>query len=256
MKQLHILIATITIVFLSGCGLLKDLASNEPPMQRMTMTFDYSPPTEGVSRFNGISFILLNPQFAEDEENITEEPFKTFANNMGKDFEEMMTQRGYTYKGPYDTYDELVYSEKKSSDFILEVEIDYTWQGVSDALYKKAKHNYVTGQSTYYYGFNGDITLGGKVNLTLTEPQTKTKLWVKNIPMPQQTFLLKSEKMYISVNAITFQDVGLYNSVVPPLEKMYDKAMQLAWNHLEPEELKVKQGEADEIRNDAGFKKH
>jgi hypothetical protein len=37
---------------------------------------------------------------------------------------------------------------------------------------------------------------------------------------------------------------------------MYDKALQMAWNHLDPEELKIKQNEAEEVRNDAGFNKN
>lgn len=252
----------LTLTFISACSMFKS-TPKAPPLQRMTMQFDYKPPVEGYAKSKNISFILMNPQYAKDEEYTGQEPFTVFSNNMSKDFEEMLTQRGYAYKGPYDTYDELVYSDKKSADFILEVEIDFTWQGAQDALYSKNKsrYDYSTKKTvtTTYYGFDGNVTLGGKLNLTLTEPQTQTKLWVKSIPMPDQYFLLKSELMYTLRNGkvhIPYTDVGMFNSVVPPMETIYDKALQLAWNHLDPEELQVKQKEAEEIRNDAGFKKN
>lgn len=264
MKQKIIVAGSIFCIsiILHACSAFKGSTAT-PPLERVTMQFDYQPPVEGYAKSNSISFILMNPKYAQDEDDTNQEPFVTFAKNMSKDFEEMLTQRGYTYKGPYDTYDELVYAEKKSTDFILEVEIDFSWQGAKDALYSKNKstYNYSTKQTTTttYWGFDGNVSLGGKLNLTLTEPQTKTKLWVKSIPMPDQNFLLKSEKMYTAPNGklnIPYSDVGMFNSVVPPMEAIYDKALQLAWNHLDPEELKIKQKEAEEIRNDAGFKKN
>jgi hypothetical protein len=205
MKKI-ITIISLPLLIITTAIIVNSCKSSQPTvaLTKTLMQFDYKPPIEGYAKSNKISFILMNPKFAEDEDDINQEPFATFSKNMSKDFEEMMTQRGYTYKGPYDTYDELVYSDKKGSDFILEIEIDFTWQGGQEALYNKNKsnYNYSTKQTTTttFYGFDGNVTLGGKLNLTLTEPQTKTKLWVKSVAMPNQTFLLKSEKMYTLLN--------------------------------------------------------
>lgn len=43
---------------------------------------------------------------------------------MGNDFEKLLTAKGFTIRGPFRSRDEMVYNDKRNSDFVLQVEID------------------------------------------------------------------------------------------------------------------------------------
>jgi hypothetical protein len=44
--------------------------------------------------------------------------------NMGNDFEEMLTDKGFTVRDPFGSRDERVYNDKVHSNFVLEIGID------------------------------------------------------------------------------------------------------------------------------------
>jgi len=217
------------------------------------MRFDYTPPTEGVVKNNSIKIALINPKFVPSFTDRTKDPYKTFAKNMGVDFVEMLTARGYPYIGPYETTDEMVYNDKKTTDLVLQVEVDPQFSG--NPLKYSTSTDYTTKQTVYSYFYDGEITLTGKVNMIMSEPFTGTKIWVKSVPIEPTTFYVKSHFKYNNKN-IPETDPAVWNALVENMELVYDKALKTAWNHLDPEEIKVKKAEAAEIKKDSGFKKN
>ena len=217
------------LLLLAGCSFFK-VTPKEPPPSKKPPSFDYRPPTEGVTRSNEITFILLNPRYAEDFQSKTLPPYSTLVESMKGDFEEMLVARGYPYKGPYREYDELVYSDKKNADLILEAEVSYEFTGAQSALKKEQKYDVVTKQYHYVYYYDGDVTLSGRIELSASEPFTKTVVWRKSVPLSSETFRLRSYHKYDGIPPD--DDPLIWNSIVSVLEEQYIKAMKLSLIHI------------------------
>lgn len=244
MKQLYssiLVILTVTGSLLVGC-------KSTPPPVSQTMRFDFKPTEQAPP--TKINVALVRPRFVSSFKQSELDPFKTFASNMETDFLEMITARGYTYMGPFTTYDEMVYADKKSTDLVLEVELDFQVSG------QPLRSQEITWPSVYtIYWYNGEVTLNGKLTYYLSEPFTKTKVMVKSIAMEPKTFLLKSYERYKAPN-IPYTDPYVWNSLIEILEPAYNNMLQNSWRYLDPQELTVKKAEANEIKQNSGFIKN
>jgi hypothetical protein len=243
---------TLSVFLGTSCFTTKRPVQTPPPMT--AMKFDYVPPTEGITKSNDIKFSLIKPRFAPSIKWIPEDPFKTFIGNMSTDFVEMLSARGYPYIGPYESYDEMVYNDKKTTDLVLETEVDFQITGdyLKQNSFQVYDVNHFITKTEYYY--DGQATITGNVNLIFSEPFTKTKVWVKSVPIEPTTYYLKSYYRY-NASVIPNTDPQVWNTTVENLEAIYTKTLRTAWNHLEPDELKVKKKEAGEIKANSGFQK-
>lgn len=248
MKKTILLMLTVFMIIITGCGGTKQIASQLAPK------FDYfTPSADGaVVKSNQIALALLRPKFGvSTSEFITtscygRSPFTNFIKSMGNDFEEMLTARGYTIKGPFNTFDEMVYSEKKTTDLALHPEVDIEFSGRPIHQQLNVMNN------KFFYYVDGEIKITGKINLVFYEPQTKTKVWVKSVPFEETTFHVKGAKKYAQPTFIQEED-GIWNPLVEHLEQVYQKSMKTCYNHLDPEELALKKKEALEIKANANF---
>lgn len=242
-----ILLSTVVLALIYSCGTTKPTAS------RLAPKFDYvtSNPNGEVTKSNQIALALVRPVFGVNTGDMPASaygrpPFTNFIKNMGNDFEEMLTARGYTIKGPFFTFDEMVYNDKKNTDLALHPEVDIVFTG----LPIRKNFNAMTGKDVYWV--EGEMKISGKINLVFYEPQTKTKVWVKSVPFEETTFQVKGTKKYFQPAFIQEED-GIWNPLVEHLEQVYQKSMKTCYNHLDPEELAIKKKEALEIKANANF---
>lgn len=226
------------------------LFAPKTPVSVATMNFDYTPPVSSAKGEN-IKVALINPQYVQTFTSANYDPYRTFVKNMGKDFEEMLIARGYTIIGPYNSFDDLVYAEKNSTDLVLlaEVTLDIT----GNYARKRDVPQIGQGYSKTYYDYLGNANIEGKINLSLAEPFTKTKLWIKSVSFEPTTVYFKS-KSY-TTGSIPVTDPGVWNPLVAGLSTVYQKALQTAWNHLDPSELAIKKKEAIEIKKNSNFQR-
>ncbi len=242
----HLYSSLLVILIVTG-SLLVGCKTTPPPVSQ-TMRFDFKPIEQSEPK--QVNIALVRPRFVNSFKQANEDPFKTFASNMETDFLEMITSRGYTYIGPFGTYDEMVYADKKGTDLILEVELDFQVAG------QPLRSQEITWPTVYtIYWYDGEVTLSGKLTYYLSEPFTKTKVMVKSIAMESKTFLLKSYEKYKGPN-IPHTDPYVWNSLIEILEPAYNNMLQNSWRYLEPEELTVKKAEANEIKQNSGFIKN
>ncbi|MFN9651870.1 MAG: hypothetical protein ACK56P_03665 [Chitinophagales bacterium] len=248
MKKVILLAILPFLNLVFSCGGTKNLTSTA----KAPMNFDYNPPTEGVTKSNEIKFALVNPRFlgsSEEIEQFRKVPYKTFIKNMGQDFQEMLSARGYQTIGPFSSYDEMVYQEKKSSDLVLIPEVSLNFASVK----AKTTYNYLLKQDVYQ--IDGDVTMEGKITMHFCEPFTKTKVWSKSVPIEPVTFYLKSKEKYTRP-IVNLEDQGIWNTLVEQLSPTYQKCLKTCWNHLEPTELLIKKKEAAEIKAQSNFQKN
>ena len=134
-------IVAVMCLILTGCA----GRYAQPP--RDTVTFDYVPATEAPPGSADVTFAVVGTKFVTTtihqqalplqqalglQQGIplpsTPPPFlfQQLMSNMTKDFEEMLTARGYTVRGAYPTLDEMIYPDKEGSDLILTAEVKFS----------------------------------------------------------------------------------------------------------------------------------
>lgn len=250
--KLTILAFIIVLSFLFGCS-GHQAPTKEPPTMK-SLSFDFISPTEGYAKYSGITFAIINPQYVNDFKQSNSEPYKTFAKNMGNDFAEMLTARGFQYKGPFSKHDDMVYNDKKFTDLVLEPEMDIQITG--EYLKYGKKYSVAKMGWVYEYFCDGNASLTAKLNLSISEPFTKTKVWVKSLQIDPITFKLQSYYSYESQNFPLETDPLVWNTLIDNLTKIYTDFLNTSWNHLDPEELLRKKDEANEIKQNSGFLKN
>jgi hypothetical protein len=173
---------------------------------------------------------------------------------MENDYAEMLTKRGYPYIGPVNSYNDIVYADKKASDLTLESEIVFDISEPSVFL-KTEGTTLLFNQPYAHYYARGELMISGKVNFFLSEPFTHSKVWVKSIVIETQRAQVTSSRNDYATFDEVKNDPKVWNTFVDILQNIYTKTLQTAWTYLDPEELKAKKKEAEEIRKNSSYQK-
>lgn len=206
--------------------------------ERINPTFSYSPPTRESVASTGITIALLNPIFINRDINAAGSPWSDFAKAMANDVEDLLTSKGFKVKGPYSSLDEMVVSDKMSSDFIMQISID-----IEPKIQRKWKELFVLLSSGKLYKVdNGDVSINGKVLLTALSSFSAEKLWKKDLDLNQKNFSYTGSVRWptTNVNPITEfnQDVNLWNPTCKNLEDLYKESFDILYKQFEKAEMK------------------
>jgi len=217
--------------------------------------FHFSPPSPVASGSAGINIAMIAPAYSGNFIYARKSPFMQFRSSMEKDFEQILTARGYILKGPYESYDLMTYSDKNECELGLDIELSV------DILQTSGGWNYVPPTS-YGYGitsgnyseYKGTLNLSGKITICVIETFTRQKLLVKSVPVPQEDINVQAEAQYkFGSTGIPLEDPGVHNPIANSLSIFYKSIMKLGWDLLSKEELQHVQKQVPEIREKAGF---
>lgn len=243
MKKIHPLL--IVAIVLSSCTPTKQ--ATLPPVQRIPAKFDFSPPSREKAASTGITIAIVKPTYVGKNPEYYVPPFNEMASSMGNDFEEMLTAKGFTMRGPFGSRDEMVYNDKINSSFILEIGIDInpkynrkystTTKANWGSIFDK---NAPTSTSTQR--MNGEVTLSGNLVINAKSAQYGELIWKKNIALDPASFTYVGSISWIGIPTMAEElnkDNVVYNAVAEELEKFYQKALNLAWQQIDPAEMKT-----------------
>lgn len=229
------LVATICSLIFLSCTAPKQTAST---IQRVPAKFDFAPPSRAAAGAANITIALVRPRFVGENPEYYTPPFNEMASSMANDFEELLSAKGFTMRGPFGSRDEMVYNDKINSNLAFEVAIDLQPQ------YNR-KYKYDPGLGVFVaanYKITGEIVLGGSLVITASSPQYGEKIWKKNIALDRSTFTYVGSLKWGSVPSMADelnQDNDVYNILSRELEKYYAKAMNLAWQQIDAQEMKT-----------------
>jgi hypothetical protein len=215
--------------------------------------YDYEPPSKAAAKSAQVVFLLVDPAYQEKFQYSSYKIFSDFSKAMSADYNESLTAKGYSVRGPFEYYDQVVYNDKKESDLLLQVEIDFDINPANITWTSFPKYVSGNGRSAVYvtnYNYAGYFILSGKVNLVASEPLTKEKLWAKSIPLKQKEVHIAPAYATEQKNfAVGFsRDPGVINPMIEALEDYYKQVFNTSWNHLDPNELSPLKKEVLEIR--------
>ena len=175
---------------------------------------------------------------------------------MRADFLELVSCRGYLAKGPFDSFEAMVYPDREASHLLLEPELQLDVDIPTISMVEKS---FLGGLLKDKSGgqLTGTATVGGRVTLSLKEPVTNTRMWSRSIDIAPETFAFTSVSSYSSALSVpqaklaVLNDDGLRRGLQPKLEAMYSRILTTADNYLDRRELTTVATQAADVRKKA-----
>lgn len=217
-----------------------------------TPNYDYVP-AESKGR-NNITLALVKPIFAPTMKYGQLKMFRDYSEHMAMDFEEIVTKRGYTLRGPFAGASDMVYDDKRICSLYLQPEILIDMD-MANVKYLAHSSTEVIGgrlQTVTSYSFTGTITLTGRINMMFMEPFTQEKIKILSISQPQKTISILSQRRYLDYDfynvLVNHKDAGVINPIISALEECYQTSLTTAYNHLDPQEIAMYVDDAKSAR--------
>jgi hypothetical protein len=235
--------------------------------------YDYAPPppcaTAGASK---LTIAVISPQWPSSTQpsSAVSQQGRSLGNPrvllemapaMQQDFLELMTCRGYLTKGPFDSFEAMVYPDREGSNLLLEPELQISASVGSVRLDAKGLlfGTPMEPSPTSSYPAVGEGSVGGRVTLTLKEPVTNTRMWTRSIEVPAEAFSFTTEQKYPGsetagrLRVLVLSDQALRRELQPRLETMYQNVLRTAENYLNRTELESVARQATDVRKKAAI---
>jgi hypothetical protein len=165
------------------------------------------------------------------------ELFKRFRDALGTDIEELIIAAGFTLKGPYSAFDEMVIGDKKVIDLAIRIEIEPEFTSVEGSW---QKHTSLLGTAYDTYTYSGKASLVGKINILGIEPLTNERVWTISVSIPNvenvQIATTNKYSRQLLSNEI-LQDPGVYNAIGQALDQQYKGILDKIAAHCTADEL-------------------
>lgn len=231
-------------LFVISCTASKNTTTQT---QRIPAKFDFSPPSRVSVGTTGITIAIVKPKYVGTNAEYFTPPFNEMAASMGNDFEELLTAKGFTMRGPFGSRDEMVYNDKVNSSFVMEIGIELNPQ-YNRKYRPRTKMNWGSmvnasaSTTTTTFTMTGEITLAGNLVINAKSAQYGELIWKKNIALEPASFVYAGSETWRQIPTMADElrnDNVVYNTLSTELEKFYDKALTLAWQQIDPEEMKT-----------------
>lgn len=236
-------------MMLFGCFPTKQIA----PTATQTFSFDYAPKETAKPGSAGMIISFISPNYAHEFAFGGTELFKRFREAMGNDIEELIIAKGFNMKGPYTSFDEMIYDDKKRTDIAIGIEIAPSFTAVEGHW---QQHISILGPAYNSYTYSGKASLIGKINLTGIEPLTNQKIWSKSVSIPNvENIQVETSAKYSSPlngNQV-LQDPSVYNAIGKALQQQYAGIMDKISAHFNVEEFSSLKSQIKELKSRKGY---
>lgn len=220
-----------------------------PPASRSDMTIAIIKPLTQGNMFSRLVMASENPYVAANTDQ-TRVSWMRCLTPRRPIIEKILVTKGFNTLGPFDTIDEMTYSEKERSSLILAPTFDISMdlQGLEAKQTRRA------------FSQEGTVLVRGNVILAFLEPMTREKVWLKRLELEP----FSAPYSYtVRTRPVTPGEViaaGLMNRSVPQnqstqseaavttLNSFYQAAISKTWEHLDPREIKGLKGETDKLK--------
>ena len=278
-STLRISIVAVTCIVIAGCA-------THSQVPRQTFTFDYTPSKEAAPGSADVTFAILDRQLGAlipegvkqlDSEQIifwagspawgyqqgimtfsAKAPvplFEDFANTMTKDFMELLNAHGYSVRGSFKTYNDMMYPDKEGSDLLLTADIQCGLDDSGVRWVAAKNEKWDPGEPTHYFAPSGSMTIKCHVNLVISESLTNENMWKKSIAITPFTVVIpKTPKFGEELNSeilFVFLMKGFnefHSQVGSALVEQYDNIGSKIYTYLDPREMAIVKNQAMELR--------
>jgi hypothetical protein len=233
----------------------------QTPKQVYNTNFTYEPPSTAQSKCN-MTIAIIKPQTSGtmfSDVLISSGPDMRraleYGNDMLKaakgDMEKILIAKGFNTLGPFESIDEMTYSEKERASLlyvpIFDANMDFMGGNVAQGT-----PGTVSQQAS--------INMRGSVSLAFLEPMTREKVWMKRFDLEPYTESYvasaqtsPADPLSAAVNQALFggaqqnQKTQLEAATLV-LNNFYQKAMSKMWDHLDQREIQQLKTETEKLK--------
>lgn len=243
-------VALCTIVLTAG---LVRAGSPSKEAEPYVANFSYTPASRSAPGSGGVAFTIGGAVYVSDEKTThgadwrSAPQFAQLNASLKEDLSELFVAKGFTVRGPFDTYDLIPYSDKKQIDFYLIPTME---------LFATFKDTNVETESAGFsgkvYHGTGTIEMTGNLTVKLQEIATRELLWTKSIPIAY-TFPYDVRFPYFETGSRPFDMKPVMNDMAKGLEQQYPAMMQTLSDLIDREEMRILKKQAQELKRKKGY---
>ena len=246
-----------TVIALSVCLVLTGCHTISPTMiqkpEKYQAAFDYTPPTEARSPHSAdVTFTIANPTYKTRNSLMwfASEQFAKLHGTLKQDLQKILVTRGFGIRGPYSSRDLIPYQDKKEIDLYLVPTLDL----YANVKVLKQEWNSVWVSNPTLI-LTGNVVVGGNLKIELKEIVTDELVWVKIIPIKDSSFPYTGYKRWQkgSKTGTIYNQTSIYNEMAKNLEQQYPEMMGTLNKLIDPEEMKILESQAMELKKKRGY---
>lgn len=247
----------LSVIFI-GCETLpQPTPRKEEPAY--VANFEYTPAPQVAPNSTGVTFAVGNVFYQSNFKPpwFTWPQFANLDTAIKQDLTKLLAAKGFTVRGPFDSYDLIPYQDKKAID-----------------LYPVPTFELSMDPSREVYSMDDiKIEVNGKITLQLREIVTRELMWSKTIPFKKFNFPIffephtfkgiiwqkGTDMKYIDdktvkkiVEWVELDTKGM-DLVAKGIEKQYPELMATISRLIDPEEMRIIKKQCQELKSKKGY---
>ena len=232
-------------LMLVGCA-----GSMPPPPPKLV--FQWEPPSTTASAGN-LAIAIVDARLTRDKlGNYHDAAYLTsYTRSLGTDLQRVLVAKGLKVTGPFDDFQNMTFPEKKNSDLAL---IPRVYLEINESYsVNKEEPGPLGGKAVIR---QGQMSAHGFVELTLVEPMSEQKMWVKKIDLPGVSenisvdlFMGDDGKLNPFHQNKDNRDTALINM----LNESYPRVLDAFWRYLDSDEIRHLAEEAKDAKKRKGY---
>jgi hypothetical protein len=236
-KYLIVLVVSFLYVISSISSVAAALKGKEEP-SKYVAKFEYTPSDKAVAGSTGVIFTLLGLTYTYHPNDCVDWPnseqLAGLPAAMKQDMANLLMAKGFSIRGPFESYDLIPFQDKKTIDLML----FWTLELFIDCQTKITK-SYSWGCPVIKTEIE-KVEIIGKITLESREIVTRELMWSKVIP------LTKFEIPYAD-------NISMKNKVAKGIEKQYPEIMATISKLIDPEEMQIIKKQCQELKSKKGY---
>jgi hypothetical protein len=251
-------IAFLFVILFIGCAatpIREQAAQQEEPAY--VANFEYTPSSQVAPNSAGVTFGVGSVFYQSNSKTpwFTWPQFANLDKATKQDLSKLLAAKGFTVRGPFDSYDLIPYSDKKETDLYLVPTFEIS----------------VLGSKREVYSINDvKFEVNGNITLQLREIVTRELMWSKTIPFKKfdsPPGLINFYRVtWENYNPKTFNDTKVKkfikevelstkgkNEAAKGIEKQYPELMDTISRLIDPEEMRIIKKQCQELRSKKGY---
>ncbi len=244
-------ISLMLITFLISSTLFaQSNKSGKSENSRYNPRFSFEPPTRDSVAISNITVALLKPVFIDKDIASAGAPWNNFSSSMQNDIEGLLIAKGLKVRGPFNTQDEMVFNDKKNSDFTFLISLDLR---LDDQRTGKDVFQLLATSNQVVKVTKGSVSISPEITLTAISNFSGEKLWKKRLPLTQMNFIyvgtVKWDGGFPTILRELELENNFYNPLAKDLEEIYKEGLKTMWNQFDVNEMKMIANEAQKERS-------
>jgi len=244
MIRKHLMVLAVTLLSVISIGCAEMPIQNQPVREeaKYVANFNYTPDSKAAPGSAEVTFTIGHVNYKSNPKLLwfwfSFPQFENLDKAINDDLSELLIVKGFSVRGPFDSYDLIPYSDKKAIDLYLLPTMELFIMFKSE---KTSEH------------CTGNIEINGKINLELREIITRELMWTKSIPFTNFEFPYSIHiPHYVKEQSYDLKPF-IMDDVAKGIEKQYPNLMATISKLIDPEEMGIIKKQCQELKSKKGY---